>query len=88
MLPGRHTVVPKCTRRDTGSHTYPHMGPHIHALQAPQSLSPWPLPPLRLLGLLRGLRKGQQRGKGGLVKDTSKERGKKNEVEEIKSKGF
>lgn len=60
---------------------------HPSAPSPPRSL--WLQPLLRQPGLLSGLRKGQQRGRGGLVKDTSKERGKKkNEVEEIKSKGF
>lgn len=89
------------TRRCPGAHigtqgatvvSQPHMHTHVstHAcLQAPRPLAPGPP------GLYSGswasheaLRKGQQRGKGGIVKDTSKERGKKNEVEEIKSKGF
>lgn len=68
------TVVPRCTHghrepQQSPSHTCTHV--HTRArLQAPEPL-------LRLLGLLWGLRKGQQRGKGGLVKDTSKEREKK-----------
>ena len=69
-------------------HVCTHVSPHAR-LQAPRPLAPG----LRLYSgswaSYGALRKGQQRGKGGIVKDTSKERKKKkNEVEEIKSKGF
>ena len=57
-------------------HVCTHVSPHAR-LQAPRPLAPG----LRLYSgswaSYGALRKGQQRGKGGIVKDTSKERKKK-----------
>lgn len=74
MFPDRHTVVPRYTQGTTHAYTRAYIRVPC---QPPSLLPPGLRPLLRLPGLLRRLRKGQQRGKGGLVKDTSKEREKK-----------
>lgn len=69
VVPGAHRAVPPTHTHAFTKCTYMQLfHPHTPSLASAPPLAP---------GLLRGLRKGQWRGKGGLVKDTSKERGKK-----------